>query len=56
MLHSEHIGLMQELREQAIREESKSHHDFLSTYQAILHHALPSLKGNLTTSYHILLG
>ena len=56
ILHREHIGLVQELREQAIREESKSHHDFLSAYQAILHHAPPSLKGNLTTSYHILLG
>ena len=47
---------MQELEEQAIREESKSHHDFLFTYQAILLHALQSLKENLTTSYHILLG
>ena len=56
IFHREHIGLMQELREQAIREESKSHHDFLSTYQAILCHAPPSLKDNLTTSYHILLG
>ena len=30
-LHQEHIKLMQELEEQAIREESKSWHDFLST-------------------------
>ena len=55
-LHREHVRLMQELEEQAIREESKSHHDFLSTCQAILHHALQSIKENLTTSYHILLG
>ena len=55
-LHREHVRLMQELEEQAIREESKGHHDFLSTCQAILCHALPSLKENLTTSYHILLG
>ena len=47
---------MQELEEQAIREESKSHHNFLSACQAILHHAPQSLKENLTTSYHILLG
>ena len=56
VLHREHVRLMQELEEQAIREESKSHHDFLSTCQAILHHALQPLKKNLTTSYHVLLG
>ena len=56
VLHREHVRLMQELEEQAIREESKSHHDFLSTCQAILHHALQPLKENLTTSYHVLLG
>ena len=55
-LHREHVRLMQELEKQAIREESKSHHNFLSACQAILHHALQPLKGNLTTSYHILLG
>ena len=55
-LHMEHVRLMQELEEQAIREESKSCHDFLSTCQAILHHASQPLKENLITSYHILLG
>ena len=55
-LHREHIRLMQELEEQAIREESKSHHDFLSTCQAILHHVLQPFKENLTTSYNVLLG
>ena len=55
-LHREHARFMQELEEQAIREESKSCHDFLSTCQAILHHALQPLKENLTTSYHVLLG
>ena len=30
---------MQELEEQALREESKSHHDFLSAYQTALHHS-----------------
>ena len=42
-LHQEHIKLMQELEEQAIREESKSQYDFLSTCQAVLYHALQSL-------------
>ena len=55
-LHREHIRLMQELEEQALREESKSHHDFLSTCQAVLHHALQPIRENLATSYHILLG
>ena len=48
-LHREHVTLMQELEEQAIRKESKNRHNFLSTCQAILHHALQSLKENLTT-------
>ena len=55
-LHREHVRLMQELEEQAIREVSKSHHDFLSACQTILHHAPQPLKENLATSYHILLG
>ena len=55
-LHREHERLIQELEEQAIREESKSRHDFLSACQAILLHAPQSLKENLTTSYHVLLG
>ena len=55
-IHREHIRLMQELEEQAIREESKSHHDFLSACQAVLLHAPQPLKENLTTSYHIFLG
>ena len=55
-LHREHVRLMQELEEQALREESKSHNDFLSACQAALHHALQPLRENLATSYHILLG
>ena len=43
-LHREHVRLMQELEEQALREESKSHHDFLSTYQTALHHSPQPLK------------
>ena len=55
-LHGEHIRLMQELEEQALREESKSHHDSLSACQATLHHTLQPLRENLATSYHVLLG
>ena len=52
----EHVKYMHELEEQALREENKSHHDFLSTCQAILCHALQPFKENLSTSYHVLLG
>ena len=55
-LHREQIWLMQELEEQALREESKSCHDFLSAYQTALHHSPQPLKENLATSYHTLLG
>ena len=55
-LHGEQIRLMQELEEQALREESKSHHDFLLAYQTVLHHSPQPLKENLSTSYHTLLG
>ena len=47
---------MQELEEQALLEESKSHHDFLSTYQTAPHHSLQPLKENLATSYLPLVG
>ena len=56
VLHREQIRLMQELEEQVLREESKSHHDFLSAYQTALHHSPQTLKENLATSYHTLLG
>ena len=55
-LHREHMRLMQELEEQALGEESKSHHDFLSTCQATLYHTLQPLRENLATSYHVLWG
>ena len=55
-LHREHVNPMHKLEEWAIREESKSHHNFLSACQAILLHAPQPLKENLTTSYHVLLG
>ena len=55
-LHREQIRLMQKLEEQSLREDSKSHHDFLSTYQTALRHSLQPLKENLATSYHSSLG
>ena len=55
-LHREHVKHMHKLEEQALREENKSCHDFLSACQAILLHALQPLRENLSTSYQILLG
>ena len=52
----EHVKHMHGLEEQALSEEIKSHQDFLSTCQAVLHHAPQPLKENLSTSYLILLG
>ena len=46
-----------ELEEWALEvEENKSRQDFLSAHQAILRHAPQSLKEDLHSSYHILLG
>ena len=47
---------MSELEEQALEAEIKSQQDFLSAHLAVLHHALPSLKEDLHSSYNILLG
>ena len=47
---------MQKLEEQALGEESKSHHNFLSACQAALYHTLQPLRENLATSYQVLLG
>ena len=56
MLHREHVEHMHQLEEQALHEDNKSCHDFLSACQAALHNAPKQLKDNLFTSYHILLG
>ena len=56
ILHREHVEHMHELEEHALSEENKSCHNFLSTCQAVLHHATQPLKDNLSISYHILLG
>ena len=55
-LHREHARDMDELEERALDVENKSCQDFLLAHQAILCYALQSLKGNLHSSYHILLG
>ena len=55
-LHREHAEHMYRLEEWALEAENKSCQDFLSTHQAILCHAPQSLKENLHSSYHILLG
>ena len=52
----EHVKHMHKLKEQALREENKSCHNFLSACQGILYHAPQPLKENLSTSYHVLLG
>ena len=56
LFQKEHGNYMWDLEEQAIREESRSYNDFLSTCQVILYNSPPELKGALATSYHILLG
>ena len=56
MLHEEHGKYMQGLEEQALGEESRSHHNFLSSCQVALCHSPQLLRGALATSYHILLG
>ena len=52
----EHAKYMSELEEQALEAEIKSWQDFLSAHLAVLHHAPPSLKEDLHSSYNILLG
>ena len=47
---------MQDLEEQTIGEESRSHNDFLSACQVFLYNSPPELKGVLAASYHLLLG
>ena len=56
IFHEEHGKYMQDIEEQAIREESRSCNDFLSACQIILFNCPPQLKGALATSFHILLG
>ena len=43
MLHKEHGKYMQDLEEQAMGEESRSHNDFLSACQVLLYSSPPPL-------------
>ena len=56
MFQEEHSKYLQSLEEQAFGEESRSHHNILSTCQATLCHSLQLLRGALAASYHLLLG
>ena len=56
MFQEEHSKYMQNLEEQAFREESRSHHKVLSSCQATLCHSPQPLGGALAASYHLLLG
>ena len=55
IFHKEHGKYMQDLEEQAMVEDSRSHNDFLSACQVVLYNSLPQLKGALATSYYLLL-
>ena len=52
----EHVKYMCKLEEWALEAENRSQQDFLSAHQAVLCHAPQSLKEDLHSSYHILLG
>ena len=56
MFQEEHSKYMWSLEEQAFREESRSHHEVLSSCQATLFHSPQPLRGALAASYHLLLG
>ena len=55
-MNAEHAEHMRDLEERALEAENKSHQDFLFVHLAILHQAPQSLKEDLHSSYHILLG
>ena len=56
MFQEEHSKYMQKLEEKAFGEESRSHHEVLSSCQATLCHSPQPLRGALAASYHLLLG
>ena len=55
MFQEEHCNYLQGLEEQALREESRSHQDILSSSQAALSCSPQSIRGVLVASYHLLL-
>ena len=56
MFQEEHYNYLQSLEEQALGEESRCHHDILSSCQAALCHSSHLIRGVLAVSYHLLLG
>ena len=56
MLQEEHSRYMQNLEEQAFKEESRSCHEVLSSCQTTLYHSPQSFRGLLASSFHLLLG
>ena len=56
MFQEECCSYLESLEEQALREESRSHHDILSSCQATPHHSPQSIRGALAVSYHLLEG
>ena len=56
MFQEEHYNYLRSLEEQALGEESRSHHDILSSCQAALCHSSHLIRGTLAVSYHLLLG
>ena len=56
MFHEEHGKYIWGLEEQAFGEESRSHHEVLSSCQTTLCHSPQLLRGALAALYHLLLG
>ena len=56
MFQEEHSKYLWSLEEQAFGEESRSHHEVLSSCQAALCHSPQLLREVLAASYHLLLG
>ena len=56
MFQEEHSKYLWSLEEQAFREESRSHHNILSSCQVTLCHSPQLLRGALAALYHLLLG
>ena len=56
VFHKEHCKYMQDLEEHTFKDESRSHHDFLSACLVTLSPNPQPLRGAMATSYHLLLG
>ena len=56
MFQEEHSKYLQSLEDQAFREESRSHHEVLSSCQTALWHSPQLLRRVLAASYHLLWG